>query len=387
MIGRPYPGEMSTRHRLRVFAVEDTTVQLTWSSLPAGPLEIRVGATHVDLDFQGGPGCISVADLEADKEHTAIVRGPSLPSGGVSLQFRTLAPPPGPELYRFATLSDMHIGISGFDYRNHMVEEPAPGIDAHTLRCTRAAVDELLHWGAQRVFLKGDITERGLPDEWDDVAKIFANLPVPIDAVAGNHDTKSVEGKIPPSEGATRAGLYLATEPEAVDLPGLRVVLTPTTRMGHNRGRITRERAEQVAALLREASTPAMVLLHHYLQVTPVAWFWPPGIPRAQATRFLRAVLDANPRTFITSGHTHRHRRRSVGPLVLTEVGSPKDYPGTWAGYAVHEGGIRQVVRRVESPDCLGWLERTRGAALGAWGRWSPGLLRSRCFTHFWPNP
>ncbi len=377
---------MPPRRRLRIFAVEDTSVQLTWSWLAPGPLEVRVGDRSVELSFDGGPGCVSIHGLEADREHTAHVRGSGLPGGGVHLPFRTLAPPPGRELYRFATLSDLHIGISGFDYRNRMVEELTPGVDPHTIRCTRAAVDELLRWGAQRVVLKGDITERGLPDEWEDVAKIFANLPVPIEAVAGNHDSKRAAGKICPSDGAARAGLYLAMEPEAVDLPGLRLVLAPTTRPGHNRGRLTRERTERVAELLRGSSGPALVALHHYLQVTPVAWFWPPGIPRPQATRFLRAVAGANPRTFITSGHTHRHRRRTVGTLVLTEVGSPKDYPGTWAGYVVHEGGIRQVVRRVESPECLGWLERTRWAALGAWGRWSPGLLASRCFTHVWPE-
>jgi hypothetical protein len=81
----------------------------------------------------------------------------------------------------------------------------------------------------------------------------------------------------------------------------------------------------------------------------------------------------------ISSGHTHRHRRRHVGPLVLTEVGSPKDYPGTWAGYVVHEGGIRQVVRRVSGAGLLRWTDYTAGAAVGLWGLWSPGLLGHRC--------
>jgi hypothetical protein len=91
-------------------------------------------------------------------------------------------------------------------------------------------------------------------------------------------------------------------------------------------------------------------------------------------------------RVLITSGHTHRHRRHDLGGIVATEVGSTKDYPGTWAGYAVHEGGIRQVVRRIESPDCVAWLERTRAAALGRWGRWSPGELADRSFSYAWPT-
>jgi hypothetical protein len=71
--------------------------------------------------------------------------------------------------------------------------------------------------------------------------------------------------------------------------------------------------------------------------------------------------------------------------VLVTEVGSVKDHPGTWAGYVVHEGGIRQVVRRVMAPDVLGWTEATKRALFGVWGRWSPGSLDDRCISHPWP--
>ena len=77
----------------------------------------------------------------------------------------------------------------------------------------------------------------------------------------------------------------------------------------------------------------------------------------------------------VTSGHTHRHRARRHGPLLVTEVGSPKDYPGTWAGYLVYEGGIVQTVRRVMAPEAIRWTQRTARMFGGAWGRWSPGRL------------
>ena len=69
----------------------------------------------------------------------------------------------------------------------------------------------------------------------------------------------------------------------------------------------------------------------------------------------------------------------------MTEVGSTKDYPGTWTGYVVHEGGIRQLVHRVEEPSCLAWTDRTRRAFGGVWRWWSPGTLADRCFTIPWP--
>jgi hypothetical protein len=71
---------------------------------------------------------------------------------------------------------------------------------------------------------------------------------------------------------------------------------------------------------------------------------------------------------------------------VVAEVGSPQDFPGTWTGYVVHEGGIRQVVRRVAAPEAMAWTESTKGCFAGLWGRWSPGTLPQRCFTHPWPR-
>jgi hypothetical protein len=143
--------------------------------------------------------------------------------------------------------------------------------------------------------------------------------------------------------------------------------------------------ADQVTALAADGGLPTFVALHHQLLVLPVPTYWPPGVPRGEANRFVRQLQDARPASLITSGHTHRNRRRQIGSVVVTEVGSPKDYPGVWAGYAVHEGGIRQVVRRVSSRGLLSWTDATAGAAGGTWGLWSPGRLSDRCFSHTWP--
>ena len=67
-------------------------------------------------------------------------------------------------------------------------------------------------------------------------------------------------------------------------------------------------------------------------------------------------------------------------------MGSTKDYPGQWAGYAVHEGGIRQAVFRVADEAAIAWTETTRRAMGGVWGWWSPGRLADRCWTLEWPN-
>ena len=80
-------------------------------------------------------------------------------------------------------------------------------------------------------------------------------------------------------------------------------------------------------------------MLHHQLALRPEAPFYPPGIARSDGDPFLDALAAAQPRSLVTSGHTHRHRRRTHGPVTVTTVGSTKDYPGTWAGYVAHDDG------------------------------------------------
>ena len=53
---------------------------------------------------------------------------------------------------------------------------------------------------------------------------------------------------------------------------------------------------------------------------------------------------------------------------MVTEVGSVKDHPGTWAGYLVYEGGIVQTVRRIMDPTALAWTERDAGVGHGCVG-------------------
>jgi hypothetical protein len=176
-----------------------------------------------------------------------------------------------------------------------------------------------------------------------------------------------------------------AASVQIADLDGLRIVLGDTTRAGHKSGHL-----RPVAADLLDAAAgsdrPVLMALHHQLMTTRVPTYLPIGIRRAEAVPFLDALARARPDTLVTSGHTHRHRRHRYGPLTLTEVGSTKDYPGTWAGYVVHEGGIRQVVRRIIAPEVMSWTERTASAALGAWRHWSPGRLDDRCFSVTWSD-
>ncbi|MCY0541606.1 hypothetical protein OVW21_26630, partial [Klebsiella pneumoniae] len=51
-----------------------------------------------------------------------------------------------------------------------------------------------------------------------------------------------------------------------------------------------------------------------------------------------------------------------------------------WAEYRVYETGILQVMRRISSPECLVWTEKTRTMYAGMYFEYSFGQLADRCF-------
>ena len=392
---------------MSVFAVEDTAVQVAWQALPAGEVWVEAGATRVHVGATepawlrrrdrrprqlarrdgavGGPGVAVIAGLCPATTYDVTVTGPGLPRRVLS-RVTTLAPPPGRLLSRFATLNDIHIGERRFGALSTIEDvRPLPeGWETYTLRCARHALDEALAWGADAIVVKGDLTRRGTPVELREAGKLLAGLPVPAEAVLGNHElhTHGVDARSVLAEN----GIDIPDEPWARDLPGVRLIFGHSPVHGHKYGAIDPAQRGQLAALAGAAPSAAFVVVHHQPQRWRIAGEYPPGIPGPQSVALLDALGAANRATMVATGHTHRHRRRHHGPVVVVETGSTKDYPGTWAGYAVHEGGIRQVVRRISAPDVMAWTEGTYWALGGLWGRWSPGQLADRCFTHPCPT-
>ncbi len=373
---------MTASTRLQVFAVEPEAVQLTWARLAAGTVPVRAadaatGEVVVELEVvaDGGPGAVTLNELAPDTAYEITV-------GARRLTARTPAPPPGEELFRFMTLSDLHLGQVDFGLVLKMHEKAVE--DVHTLRGTRAGLAEGSAWGAQHLFLKGDMVDRAAEAEYDLLGKVLAEAGLPTDAIPGNHEVKPYREVDADIAFATLGLTPIHDGLRTLDLPGLRVVLVDTTSAGQHGGRV-----DHALPRIAEAidGRPALVLLHHHLEPIPVQTFWPPGVPFAAGRRFVDAVAEASPAAVIASGHTHRHRMHRHRNVVVTETGSPKDHPGTWTGYVVHEGGIRQVVHRVARPDVINWTERTRHAAAGVWGHWSPGTLAQRCWALDWPTP
>ncbi len=303
---------------------------------------------------------------------------------------RTLAPPGGRLLYKFATVSDVHIGEKAFGvlYRIRDPEERPAGMCGdsaapYPARALSAAIEEAAGWGADLLVVKGDLTNKTAPAEVRDVAALLAASPVPVEVILGNHDNNfGVDARAI----LERQGLPISWQPRAHDVPGLRLVLMSTASGNPrlHRGELPPDMSRKIADLVSGSPGPAWVTLHHPFEKHRFRTVYPPGLPFDEGRQFLDALVGTKRDTFVTFGHRHRNRRYDYGPLVITEVGSTKDYPGVWAGYKVYEGGLLQVVRRTSRPDVISWTEATRRAVNGQWRRWSIGRLNARCFTVDW---
>ncbi len=387
-----------------VFAVEDRSVQLAWACLPSPGMTIEVGGRRVEVGNPGpawyrpsgggrarsgpaapaGPGAVTIGGLEPATTYDVCLSGPGRPRFKVGTA-TTLAPPPGRLLARFATISDCHIGQQSVGplRRLHDPRPRPPGLAAYPVRCVRAAIAEAEAWGMELLVAKGDLTERGEATEIYQAVDVLRETPVPVEVILGNHDVRSSVDAIAAIGGC---GLSVTRQPRARDLPGVRLVFAHSPLPDRHSGAVSPSDAAALAKLAEEGSTPVVAVLHHPPRRLPVQTHWPPSIRWRDSTRLVAVLAEANPATLLLAAHTHRNRRYQVGGLTVAEVGSTKDYPGQWAGYAVHEGGIRQAVFRVADESAMAWTETTRRAAAGVWGWWSPGRLADRCWSLEWPN-
>lgn len=359
-----------------VFSLDQTSIQIVWASSPGGELSVTCGGITSQSEIPKGPGTALVEGLSPGTMYQISIKLNG--AKAFSKTFSTLNPPPGEELFRFATVSDTHFGKPDFGVFGSIVDDHGDP----AARCTRAALEAAHTWGSEHLIVKGDLVDGSHKESWADASAVLKLADSPVTLIPGNHEMKR-EGTVDARAEAAIWGFDMVKGVETIDVPGIRLVLMDSSVDGIDIGRWNHLRAEAVEAV-SSTNLPAMLIVHHNANPLPVPVYLPRGIPSFAAKKFAKAIRAANPNIIATSGHTHRHRRYELEGIPWSEVGSPKDYPGTWAGYVVYEGGITQTVRKVSAPDCLGWLQQTSSAAGGAWKHWSPGRLDQRCFAHSW---
>ena len=305
-------------------------------------------------------------DLAPDTEHDL---------DGVAV--RTLARPAGELLSRFATVNDVHFGetecgvLEGFELGP--VFASAEGEDPYPEVMNRGAIAEIAAIEPDAVLVKGDLTARGLREEYDAfLAHYGTAFGDRLHHVRGNHD-------------AMLDDTIAATGPFAVDLPGVRLAVVDTVIPAHHSGQVTGEQIEWLDDLTASSDRPVIVFGHHHVwspaSKTREAGYF--GINPDASERLIDVVARRETIRGYFAGHTHRNRVRrfaATGARPWVEVACVKDFPGAWAEYRVYEGGIMQVHRRISSPEALAWTEQTRGMFGGLYPDYAFGSLDDRCF-------
>ncbi|UDY34138.1 metallophosphoesterase family protein [Dermatobacter hominis] len=327
------------------------------------PPEVMTVADDEVVVFHG-PIATTWTDLPPDTD---------LDLDGVAV--RTL-PRRGELLATVATANDVHFGeiecghIDGVDWETYTVE---PGEPPYPETMNAAVVADMAARRPDAVVVKGDVTSDGTDEQVDRFLDVYGGaFGDDLMWVRGNHESYHHQQR----------GAWPVQERT---LDGVVLAVLDTSRDATINGHLSAEQLEWLDELGARADRPVLVFGHH-----PV---WNPAEERRREgvfglvpgdTEALAEVFVRRPRLLgYFAGHTHRNNRvrlPGAGDVPFVEVGTVKDYPGSWAEYRVFDGLVLQVHRRVTAPDALDWSERTRGMFAGTYARYARGRLSDRCF-------
>lgn len=293
------------------------------------------------------------------------------------LPFRTLPRPPGERLATVCTVNDVHFGevecgiLNGVD--DHPIYTSAPGDDPYPEVMNRGAIADMKAVDPDVVVVKGDLTSMGTRAEYQEFLDAYGPaFGERLVHVRGNHDAYYGED-------------FGSDAPISVTLPGVTLAVLDTAVPGRAGGGLSDESLEWLDTLAAEADRPVLVFGHHHpwnpaSATRPEAYF---GINPDDSERLVDVVARRPRIVGYFAGHTHRNRVRrfpATGDVPWVEVACVKDFPGAWAEYRVHEGGILQVFRRISAPDALAWSHKTRDMYGGLYEMYAFGTLADRCF-------
>ncbi len=288
---------------------------------------------------------------------------------------RTLRRPSGRMRCRIGTVNDTHFGEVECgrvdDDPQGPIQRSAPGEPPYPETMNAAAADEIDAAGVDAVFVKGDVTADGQPEEWATFERCYrTRFGERLHVVRGNHDAQDTRDAY--------AG------DSWIELPGVAVALLDTTVPHYASGSLSPNQIDWLDAQAADSTDPVIVLGHHQQWIDgerDPGYF---GLD-PDASDALTGVIERRPAIVAyAAGHTHRHRVRRLRCGVPTiEVGCVKDFPGTWAEYRVYDGGVLQVVHRMSSASALAWSERCRHlySDFGVdYQSYALGTLSDRCF-------
>ena len=390
----------------KIFGVTESSITLVFGVSEVDRLidaeaTVRLNGSVREINKQPGTRLVRIDDLEAATEYDIEIES----GGGVAEKnryfpgtVRTLEAPSATQVASLATMNDLHFGETRMGGRltdDHEYGEAEPGFpvvrdtdyDTPYAEFMNAdAIAEINRLDVDCTIIKGDIADRGLPEQFETAANAFAAFEKPHHPFLGNHDyLQRREGVEVDAYGILGA----QPAPRSFELAGWLLVLLDTTIPGEHHGAFGPERQEWLADTLSEGrrrKQPTLLFTHHQPVPPEHRSSYPNaiGMDPSDSVALFDLLADAPDVKGMLIGHTHRNRIRryaATGKLPFVEVNNPKDYPGGFGHYRLFEdGSFRQEVRRTPSPRALEHATRCRGLFRGSFQHFVLGSLEERSY-------
>jgi Icc protein len=399
-------------HQIRdveLFGVTESSFELSFRVEADGvPVETEArvlvdGEPRATLAGGNGTRRVRIGELEGARSYRLDLEVSGTPTPERDEWFpehvTTLPAPHGTQVASFATLNDLHFGEPAFG-GTFQEDGDWGGAPTPEFPAVRQGDTDVPYWqfmnedaaaeindaGVDATFIKGDIADRGRPEQFAAARACFSRLEAPHHAFLGNHDHYGLH------EGIEVNGYELLGQPEApraVELGGWQLVLLETAEPGEHHGEFGSERMAWLEQTLSEGSErgqPTLLLMHHQPVPPEFADRYPNtiGLRPAHSIEFFELVRRHPQVRGVLIGHTHRNRirrYRASGPVPFIEVNCTKDYPGGWGHYRLYDdGSFRQEVRRTGSERALRHSSLCSTFFQGGYRRFSLGSLAERSF-------
>lgn len=214
--------------------------------------------------------------------------------------------------FLLAQVTDMHIKAGGrLSYRVVDTEGSLARCVAHLLKMPQRP---------DAVLFTGDLTDFGRADEYENLGRLIAPLPMPVFLMPGNHDDPAG------MRAAFPAHAYLRQRADRIDYViddfPVRLVALDSTVPEESGGALQPAQLEWLDATLRAAtSTPTIVAVHHPPFWTGIGHMDGIGLANPAA---LEAIIARHPQVErVISGHLHRAIVTRFGGTIASTCPSP----------------------------------------------------------------
>ena len=210
---------------------------------------------------------------------------------------------------KILTFTDIHMRDQG---------ETIIGLDPYVQLGNALAHALDRHGNADLVILMGDLTNSGKPSEYQRVATLLQNCPLPVILMPGNHDNRDTLLAQFPNTPTTKSG-HLQTRQDYGDdcVLTLDTLDGPPFRNHHHGGILCAERLDWLETQLQDAQSQRVtVFTHHPIGPTGMDSVDAIGVVNAAQTRkLLKSYANV---AHVFSGHVHRSMSGTIDDLSYT---------------------------------------------------------------------